>query len=1247
MAQQNITLVINVAAQECAKKVQDVAEALKQMGANFDKVVINAKEAGAAVSANTRAVANNAREYGNLSQQVGASSQQFITASLAVNMLTGAFRMMYSQWRHALDVNLQLTAAQRMLNVSTGDGAAAFDWVKEKAYEYGLVVSQVAQQYGVFNATAKFTNLTMKESKDIFEAFTLTASALGMGVQESDRLFYALREILNKNQLRSEELVRQLGNTVPGAVRRAIQAFGQGEEAFRKAMQAGEIRGQVMLDWLKKFAQGLREDFAGAAKEGAESLQGSLAKMKDAIELLYLEIGKGDGFFKLNEAIRGVADKLREPATLAQMRQLGDTLGTLGKVAAGCAKFAYEWRYALIGLAAAIPLIKLKNWLTQLVQSRIQILLNAKATYDKIVADKLEAITIPQTTAATTQETVARQQNIRAIIQERLEINKNKLTRLEGIALRRTVINQLFFERKARLENAVATDQERLAKLRNIQVTTGLKTALTALGGPMMILNIAIMAGTMAWGYYAKKVAEAKAKQEEMKIKAQQVKEGMLELTGKIVEYNKILTDSKTKVEEYNKAEAAKNVAIDEFKEAFPDFYEMLSDRLDIAKATNKELETEIELMATQQAMIAIKAEETRDKYKNSLDDLKRITKLSKEARGIYDKRILADITKKYGGFWETESNALEKLTELYQAANNEANKQVALVSRMGAAKEAMFGEKDKSKPPETPESKKSKDKPFTSADINIKLMKSELERFKATQDITDELKIQEKINKVEAGRKQKLMELEISFAEKMKTLDEDHASGKYTNEKEFQKLWKDAIQTNADDEIRINREAQAEIKNIKQSAWEDAAKLQQTLQDKIVLAETEKAEKVFEKTRIEIRKLEAEAMQTAKNIRAAGGSFMEFARLLRLAADARKAMLAEASNKVKENYMKEMEKQINEIKRIKKSLTQADIEAVFVAMRLEAGKSEEAIKALNEAIEELRAKLESSLPTTFLGQYLKHIETIKDHTKNLADMAISITQGIESQLSSGFQSIFERGVTGAEKWKNAMEGLKNAFVKAIGDMIAKTLVYLTIGKAVEALTTTGAKKTVAEGSAKVTAHTVAAAAATAEAIAQGALAATEATGTVAATQLAAANIFLAHSFIPFAGVGMATAMVAEMNAALAASLAAAQGMAAGMIAFAKGGVIDKPTIALMGEAGQREFVAPEIDFFDWSERLAYNIMRRQDEANAYREYTANIIRQADEGGMRQMEVQHHYHIDKREVESVVYRAYNRAAARI
>ncbi|MDR1842106.1 MAG: hypothetical protein LBQ86_09340 [Holophagales bacterium] len=45
MAQQNLTLVINVAAQECAKKVQEVAEALKQMGGNFDKVVINAREA--------------------------------------------------------------------------------------------------------------------------------------------------------------------------------------------------------------------------------------------------------------------------------------------------------------------------------------------------------------------------------------------------------------------------------------------------------------------------------------------------------------------------------------------------------------------------------------------------------------------------------------------------------------------------------------------------------------------------------------------------------------------------------------------------------------------------------------------------------------------------------------------------------------------------------------------------------------------------------------------------------------------------------------------------------------------------------------------------------------------------------------------------------------------------------------------------------------------------------------------------
>jgi len=148
--------------------------------------------------------------------------------------------------------------------------------------------------------------MTLKDQNYVFESVTMAVSALGMSTEQSGRIFLALREMLSKNVLTSQELVRQWGNALPGAVTRAAKAFGKSQEEFKKALQTGSIRGKELYKWLVEYARLLREDFEPAAREGAESLQGSLKKMQDAVELLYLEIGKGDGFYKLTDSINSI-----------------------------------------------------------------------------------------------------------------------------------------------------------------------------------------------------------------------------------------------------------------------------------------------------------------------------------------------------------------------------------------------------------------------------------------------------------------------------------------------------------------------------------------------------------------------------------------------------------------------------------------------------------------------------------------------------------------------------------------------------------------------------------------------------------------------------------------------------------------------------------------------------------------------------------------------------------------------------
>lgn len=85
--------------------------------------------------------------------------------------------------------------------------------------------------------------------------------------------------------------------------------------------------------------------------------------------------------------------------------------------------------------------------------------------------------------------------------------------------------------------------------------------------------------------------------------------------------------------------------------------------------------------------------------------------------------------------------------------------------------------------------------------------------------------------------------------------------------------------------------------------------------------------------------------------------------------------------------------------------------------------------------------------------------------------------------------------------------------------------------------------------------------------------------GVAAANMSAAvAEIFAAHSAIPFAGVAIATALAEKAMITWAIMTAIGEAVSRGVAAFAVGGLVDRPTLALVGEAGP-ELIAPQRDF--------------------------------------------------------------------
>lgn len=171
---------------------------------------------------------------------------------------------------------------------------------------------------------------------------------------------------------------------------------------------------------------------------------------------------------------------------------------------------------------------------------------------------------------------------------------------------------------------------------------------------------------------------------------------------------------------------------------------------------------------------------------------------------------------------------------------------------------------------------------------------------------------------------------------------------------------------------------------------------------------------------------------------------------------------------------------------------------------------------------------------------------------QNWKNATLSVLGGVQDSFANFFESLTKSGMTWGQRFTALWKGISSTVVKAVAQMAAQWLV----GKIAVAIFGDAQEK-----SAK---------AAQGQAIAQ--------------QQAAAAGIFAAHAGIPYVGPIIAAGLVALMNAVLVANAAAATATNT-VKARAVGGLVTRPELTLLGEAGP-ELVAPEHDFKDWASGL-------------------------------------------------------------
>jgi tape measure domain-containing protein len=204
-----------------------------------------------------------------------------------------------------------LNAAYKLLIPETDKRARADAFLTRLANDYGLELTKLRDEYIKYNASAKASNLTLKDQELVFESVAKAGAVLGLSTETQGRAFTALQQIMSKGKVSAEELKGQLGDALPGAVTIMAKALGVGTGQLQKMLEAGEVMAD---DALPKFARELQKAYGVDQVKTIENLASAQNRAANSYTQLVTVIGDKVGplFTRLFAGIANTTTALKE-----------------------------------------------------------------------------------------------------------------------------------------------------------------------------------------------------------------------------------------------------------------------------------------------------------------------------------------------------------------------------------------------------------------------------------------------------------------------------------------------------------------------------------------------------------------------------------------------------------------------------------------------------------------------------------------------------------------------------------------------------------------------------------------------------------------------------------------------------------------------------------------------------------------------------------------------------------------------
>lgn len=194
------------------------------------------------------------------------------------------------------------------------------EFLRDISEAFGLEINGLTRQFTQFYVSAK-DKLAGSEIENIFRSISKAGAVMGLSVDNQNRAFLALNQMMSKGTVQAEELRGQLGEALPGAFGIMAKAVGVTEKELQNMMKAGELLSDEVLP---KFAKELEKVYGIETIDRVETLAAAQNRLSNEWTEFIRSLDEGSGV--VSNFFKTIITELSE--TIKWWRKLNEETGT-------------------------------------------------------------------------------------------------------------------------------------------------------------------------------------------------------------------------------------------------------------------------------------------------------------------------------------------------------------------------------------------------------------------------------------------------------------------------------------------------------------------------------------------------------------------------------------------------------------------------------------------------------------------------------------------------------------------------------------------------------------------------------------------------------------------------------------------------------------------------------------------------------------------------------------------------------